>query len=314
MPADRFAFLAPADETADWRLVVLLAAADDAGLLGALPGSTDDLAARAGLDPVAARVVLDALARWDVVGVSGGGRWDWAPAAPSDEERLAVHQLARSIRRSSAVLGDRLRGLPATPEPRGDVDLARWQGAMAASARQTAPALVDACLARAPAARRVLDLGGGHGEYSLEFARRGLSATMQDRPEVIALAERQGGLPAAGVELFAGDFFEILPGGPFDVVLCAGITHTFSGEFNRLLYRRLRPLVPAGGGVGVFTFLRGRPADTAFFAVQMLTVGTGGDTHAVEDYRAWLGGAGFGCEVVPFEGQLQSLLWAAPVT
>ena len=313
MANDRFAFFPPPGQAADWRLVLLYAAADDSGLLDGLPGTVADLAKRAGLDETGVRVVLDALALWDVVRRDGAGTFSWAPAAPSPDERNAVHQLARGIRRTSAVLADRLRGEPVAQEPRAEVDLARWQGAMATGARAVAPDVIDACLARAPGARRALDLGGGHGEYSLEFARRGLSTTMLDRPEVIALAERQGRLPEAGVQLVAGDFFETLPEGPFDVVLCAGITHTFSGERNRGLYQRLRPLVSPSGGVGIFTFLRNQPADAALFAIQMLIVGAGGDTHAESDYREWLAEAGFGCEVVPFEGQLQSLLWGAPV-
>lgn len=64
------------------------------------------------------------------------------------------------------------------------------------------------------AARRVLDLGGGHGQYALEFARRGLETTMQDRPGVVDYARRQGRLEEAGVELFAADFFEALPPRP----------------------------------------------------------------------------------------------------
>ncbi len=106
--------------------------------------------------------------------------------------------------------------------------------------------MVDACLRRFPRARRVLDLGGGHGEQSLEFARRGLRPTMQDRPEVVEIAERRGQLGNAGVELFAGDLFTTLPPGPFDLVICGLTTNMYDGARNRDLYRRPRPITAPG--------------------------------------------------------------------
>ena len=111
--------------------------------------------------------------------------------------------------------------------------------------------MVDACLRRFPRARRVLDLGGGHGEQSLEFARRGLRPTMQDRPEVVEIAERRGQLGNAGVELFAGDFFTTLPPGPFDLVICGLTTNMYDGARNRDLYRRPRPITAPAGGLAI---------------------------------------------------------------
>ena len=228
MPAETFSFLATPDRVADWRLVVLCAVAYETGLLAALPGPPQDLAARAGLDPGAARVVLDALVPWRVVEHDGNGAYAAGPAAPSAEELLAISHHARAIRQTAAVLPDRLRGVDTEGLglPR---DLERWQDSMAANSRRVAPTLVDACLARTPGAERVLDLGGGHGEYGLEFARRGLAVTLQDQTPVVEMHRRRGGVEAAGVQLFEGDFFEVLPEGPFDVVWCAGITHTFDG-------------------------------------------------------------------------------------
>ena len=296
VPADGFSTFAPPGQVADGRLVVLCAVADETGLLDALPGPPDDVAARSGLEPGAARVVLDALAAWGVVERDGGGAYRVGPAAPSAEDLPAISHHARSIRQTAAVLPDRLRGT-GTEELGLPPDLERWQDVMAAAARDVAPALVDACLARTPGARRVLDLGGGHGEYGLEFARRGMAVTLQDQTPVIEMHRRRGGVEAAGVELFDGDFFEVLPEGPFDVVWCAGVTHTFDGQCNRLLYRRLGPLVSPDGAIAIFTFLRGQAPEAALFAIQMLVVGRGGDTHGEAEYRQWLEEAGFSMEV-----------------
>ena len=77
------------------------------------------------------------------------------------------------------------------------------------------------------------------------------------------------------MELFAGDFFETLLAGAFDLVLCAGITHIFDGEPNRLLYRQLASIIAPGGGSAIATFLPERDPRAWIFAVQMLAVSTG---------------------------------------
>jgi ubiquinone/menaquinone biosynthesis C-methylase UbiE len=45
-------------------------------------------------------------------------------------------------------------------------------GYLAVDTRRRTPPAVDACLARHPKARRVLDVGGGHGELALAFAQQ----------------------------------------------------------------------------------------------------------------------------------------------
>lgn len=110
----------------------------------------------------------------------------------------------------------------------------------------------------APAANTVLDLGGGHGEYALEFARRGLKPMLQDRPTMIDILRSEGRVETAGVQLFPGDFFEVLAPGQYDLVFCSGVTHTLGGGRVRELFRRIAPIVAPGGLLAVQTFLRGR--------------------------------------------------------
>lgn len=307
--ADR-SLLSPPGAAADWRLVLLVDAAADAGLLAALPGTAADLAAALDLDPTAVRVVLDALAAGGVVRRDGGAGYRLGPQAPSPEEVAVMCHHARAIRGWSTRLHDRMRGI--VPE-RTPFDPAAFIAALGATARRVAPATVEECLRRFPSARRVLDLGGGHGEYAAEFARRGLDTTLQDLPDMIEVVRREGHVPAAGVRLFAADFFEALPEGPFDLVFCAGVTHTLDGPANRALYPRLRPLLAAGGGLVLITFLRRRDAIAPLFAVQMLVNGRGGDTHAEQDYRDWLTAAGFRSVTVDdIADRAQSLLVARP--
>ena len=285
-------FLAPPGEAADWRMVLICDAAIATGILDKLPGTSAELADRAGLAPEPLRVLLDALVTLGVLAQGSDGRFDLGPSAPERAAMPSVRHHARALRRWATAIEPRLRGEP-SGEPAGIADPETFHDALAANARKVAPAVVDVCLQRFPDARTVLDLGGLHGEYSLEFTRRGLGATMQDQPAMIDVARRRGRLGDAGVELFEGSFFETVPDGPFDLAFCSGITHTFDGDRNLALYRNLRRVVAPGGGVAVVTFLRGRNPITALFAVQMLLNDNGGDTHTEAEYRAWLGEAGF---------------------
>lgn len=286
-------FLAEPDAVADWRLVVLLEVAIETGVLDALPGRPGELAESLRLDARGVRILLDALSAWDVVVADGEGAYASGPGTPDEESRPVLYHHARAVRQWAGGLEDRVRGLPLA-EPRPAMPHPdRWQAAMALSARRTAPGVVSTVLAAAPEAASVVDLGGGHGEYALEFARRGLKATLQDRPTMIEIGQAAGRLEPAGIELVAGDFFETLPDAHFDVVFVSGVTHTMPGPRVGELFRRAASIVAPGGVLAVQTFLRGRHRTGAIFAIQMLVNGGGGDTHAEGDYRRWLAEAGF---------------------
>jgi SAM-dependent methyltransferase len=305
-------FLAAPGEVADWRMTVLFDALATAGVLAGLPATASGAARALGLDAHAVRVALDALAVWGIVARDADGRYVPGADMPGPEDAAMIRHHARAVRGWSAHLDARLRGDP-EGRPAGMTEPALFLDALAVTARRSAPGVVDLCLARFPDARRVLDVGGGHGEYSLEFARRGLAVTMQDLPDMIRMVRDRGGLEEAGVDLFEGSFFEVIPDGPFDVAFCCGITHTFDGEHNLALYQRLRPVLAVGGGVAVITFLRGRRPPVDVFAVQMLVNGTGGDTHSEAEYRHWLGAAGFRVDDSPIDlpDRPQSVLFAA---
>ncbi|XVQ06762.1 hypothetical protein ACQP1W_29425 [Spirillospora sp. CA-255316] len=193
-------FLAPLEKLVDWRLALAYDAAAEAGVLAALPGAPFELAERCDLDEGALRAVLGQLTAGGDVALDEQGRYSSGPHAPAWPHDAMLRRHDAAIRRWGALLnawlrdrtasGDRLPSRPALPET--------GQATLAVRARPLIGPVVDLCPRAFPAARRVLDLGGGHGQFSLEFARRGLETTMQDLPEVVEIACRRGRLPAAG--------------------------------------------------------------------------------------------------------------------
>jgi len=307
-------FFAGPQQVDDWRKVLLYDAAAESGMLAALPASPPVIADQLGLDQRAVRILLDALAVWDVVVAGDDDSYGPGPAMPGADDEAVLRHHGRAIRNWSRVIDDRLRGEPAAPRgPQSAPSSARWLDALAVFARRWAPTLADACLAHFPDAGSALDLGGGHGEYALELARRGLRVTMQDRPEVTALAQADGRMADAGVQVFAGDFFEQLPDRSFDLVLLANVAHTYDAAHNTELYRRILPHIAAGGGLAMTAFVRGRDPRSAIFALQMLSGTGGGDAHTEHDYARWLDEAGFSnCEAMDLDDQPQSIVLAKP--
>lgn len=92
-------FLSRPGEVADWRSVLLVDAAADAGLLGALPGTAADLVDRLGLDETAVRVVLDALAAGEFVVVIPAAR---TPPGRPHRHRTTSPPFATTLARSAA--------------------------------------------------------------------------------------------------------------------------------------------------------------------------------------------------------------------
>lgn len=288
-------FLAPPGQVSDWRLALLFDAACQVGLVEALadgPADHLDLASRLGLDAHAVRVVLEALTSWSVLRRADNESFALGSAWPSRASTAALRHHASALRAWSSGIEDRLRGIGSPGRRPRPPELELWLEALAVRARQCAPGVADACLARVPNAASVLELGGGHGEYGLELARRGLTVTMQDRPEVVETVGDR--LRAQGIDLFAGDFFETLPPGPFDLVLCSGINHTYDAQHNRQLCERAGAVTKGGGALAIVTYLRGRDAMAPIFAVQMLLGASEARVHVEEDFRRWLDAAGYG--------------------
>jgi len=172
-------------------------------------------------------------------------------------------------------------------------------GAMHVVASKAAPKVVAAI--NPGKARRLLDVGGGSGTYTLAMlsAMPEMKATLFDLPPVIEMARDR--VQAADmldrVELVAGDFYkdELPPG--HDLALLSAIIHQSSYEQNGVLYGKIyRALVPGGRIVvrdHVMSADRTQPPEGALFAVNMLAGTEGGRTYTFDEIGAGLMAVGF---------------------
>jgi SAM-dependent methyltransferase/predicted transcriptional regulator len=149
--------------------------------------------------------------------------------------------------------------------------------------------------------RKMLDIGGGSGTYTIAFLKRNpqLKAVLFDLQDVIPMARER--LSSEGmldrVELIAGDFYaDDLPTG-CDLALLSAIIHQNSRQENRELYRRACLALEPGGMLLIRDHImneqRTWPPEGALFAINMLVRTGGGDTYSFHEVAQDLIEAGF---------------------
>jgi len=149
--------------------------------------------------------------------------------------------------------------------------------------------------------RRMLDVGGGSGAYSIAFARANLAlrADILDLSSVEPIARRH--IQEAGV----ADRVHVRPGdlrsGPlgegYDLVFVSAICHMLSPDENLDLLRRCHQALAPGGRVVIQDFIlepdKTAPRFAALFALNMLVGTRAGASYSEPEYSAWLAEAGF---------------------
>ena len=149
--------------------------------------------------------------------------------------------------------------------------------------------------------RRVLDLGGGSGAYSIAFAKASpeVHCEILDLPEVVSLTAGyvgQAGVTAQ-VSLRAGDMLHDNFGSGYDLILLNAICHMFSEEQNRNLIRRAHQALAPKGRLAVQDFIlnpdKTGPQQAALFSLNMLVSTEGGASYSEPEYSRWMKAAGF---------------------
>jgi SAM-dependent methyltransferase len=190
-----------------------------------------------------------------------------------------------------------------TRVPIGRDDTPEWTrnfiAGMQRNARDRAPLVVKAL--GAACVRRVLDLGGGSGAYSIAFAKAGpeVQCEVLDLPEVVSLTAEyvgQAGV-SARVSVRAGDMLRDDFGSGYDVIMLNAICHMFSEEQNRDIFRRAHQALAPNGRLVVQDFIlnpeKTAPQHAALFSLNMLVATDGGASYSELEYTRWMNAAGF---------------------
>ena len=149
--------------------------------------------------------------------------------------------------------------------------------------------------------RRILDLGGGSGAYSIAFAKAcpDVQCEILDVPEVVPLTTEyvsQAGV-SAQVRLRPGDMLEDEFGSGYDVIMLNAICHMFSEEQNRDIFRRAHRALAPKGRLVVQDFIlnpdKTGPQHAALFSLNMLVSTDSGASYSELEYTRWMKDAGF---------------------
>jgi (2Fe-2S) ferredoxin/predicted O-methyltransferase YrrM len=171
--------------------------------------------------------------------------------------------------------------------------------AMDRNAKERAAAVVKAVAATG--IKRMLDLGGGSGAYSIAFASAipELKCEILDQADVVGLAQeyiRKAGLKDR-ITTQMGDMLRDPLGKDYDLVLVSSICHMFSPEENQRLFHLIRDALAPRGQVVVQDFIlepgKTAPRVAALFSLNMLVGTKAGSSYSEPEYTQWLQSAGF---------------------
>ena len=170
---------------------------------------------------------------------------------------------------------------------------------MQRNAKDRAPLVVKAL--GTAGVRRILDLGGGSGAYSIAFAKAcpEVLCDILDIPEVVPLTAEyvnRAGL-SAQIRLRPGDMLCDDFGSGYDIIMLNAICHMFSEEQNQDLFRRARQALAPNGRLVVQDFIlnpdKTGPQHAALFSLNMLVSTESGASYSESEYRGWMNAAGF---------------------
>lgn len=269
-------------------------------------GTAAEIAGRIGADPRATETLLNALAALGLVAKQGAVFRNTPVAARYFDDRSAAG--ARQALLHTAHLWHSwsnltecvLAGTAVSTEDRARGGWTEaFIAAMHRNAAERAPQVVRAV--GVEGVRRMLDVGGGSGAYSIAFAQASpvLEADILDVAAVVPIAQRhieKAGL-AGRIHLRVGDLSKDQLGEGYDLVFVSAICHMLGPEENRDLLRRCYQALAPGGRAVIQDFLlepdKTTPKFAALFAINMLVGTRAGSSYSEPEYTGWLAEAGF---------------------
>jgi len=292
-----------------YQAAAVILAANRLGILAALcdsPLDSNELADRLSLDRRSTSTLCDALACLGVVDrdrgrlrVSEELRPALDPGSPASLGKIFDHHW--HLFQRWARVDEVVRTGEPIPRPPDDEEQRRaFILGMADLARRGAAGLwAEVDLSDR---KHLVDVGGGPGEYALAALERfpGLTATVFDRPEVLAIAHEYAARRSLAPR------FSTVPGDALaddlpacDVALVSALVHSYGPADVRRIAAHVAAGVDAGGLVVIREFLWADAAHTgpvtaALFAVNMMVGTQEGRCWTAAELQEIFGEAGFG--------------------
>ena len=270
--------------------------------------SPPELAGRLGLDPLGTETLTTALMALGYLELADGRMRNTAVT-----ERLLVSSSPDSVATFIGEQGDLhwevLTLLPesirdgtayAMHEERRDPD--QWRAYMRGLYEISRPEHEDnAALVPVEEPRRLVDVAGGHGAFSMAMCRRhaGLEATVLDLPPAAAVGREivaEQGF-SDRVSFVAGDVFELGLGEDLDVVSVFNLVHHLPEERDRELVRMARAALRPGGCLVIGDSERPEPGENVArhgaLSSLLFYAWSHGRNFSRREVAAWLEEAGF---------------------
>jgi len=296
--------------------LLLLVGAIKSGIIYALADGSfltaGEVAARAGSDLRATRVVLEALVAEELAEVAAALHEEAVRGIGSGEPRYCLTLEARAhlvdggadFERNALLhqvnkirgwleLPDVIRTGKPAPRSGGGCDFSVMAAAMGERDPALLELIVQRCLSYAGSVHNVLDVGGAVGHVARRFASRGCKVTLFDREEVIEVAKRHLGESDWNIDLVAGDYTKALPPGPYDLVYFGNVYHIYGPQTNARVTKEAFSILNPGGVIAIQDYVWGHSREAALFAVNMLRSTEEGGVWTEEQYCTWLEEAGF---------------------
>ena len=272
------------------------------------PHSAEELAQRLDLSPVATRLLLDVMVTAGHLRLGSGGSYEMTSRArrwldPSSERYVGdfladnFHYWGWWERLEELVRGGESIEMHDRPD-----DDPYWRSYIYGQyqiARLSSKEVAKAVGLR-DGATSLLDVAGGHGEFSMALCRRHpeLSATIVDLRGSARIGREI--VAAAGmserVRHIEGDMFEADLGGPHDGALCFNIVHHLTPDQARTLFGRIRAALRAGAPLCVLELYarpEGERPDSSAMLGLFFHLTSGAETYSVPEVSGWLRESGF---------------------
>lgn len=267
--------------------------------------SAMEVAGKIHADPRATEMLLNVLVSLKLLG-KNNGRFTNTPVSgryfvegSRDNARPALLHTANLWQRWSTLTTAVQAGAAVESDGRDGGWLESFIAAMDRNARERAPHVVAAVGAQD--IKRMLDLGGGSGAYSIAFARANpqLRAEILDAADVLPLT--QDYILKAGLQRQIttrnGDMLSAKLGSGYDLILLSAICHVFSPEDNQRLIQRASQALASKGRLVIQDFIleadKTSPRSAALFSLNMLVGTRAGSDYSESEYADWLRRAGF---------------------